>query len=354
MEKISVVIPVYNSQKYLEKCLDSVLNQTYNNFEVILIDDGSTDSSFELCQSIIKNNSNKDIKLIHQQNRGVSSARNAGIDNSTGDYIVFIDSDDQVDSDMLEFLYTLINSESECDLGVCGYYKDNASLSENIAAKTESANISGSPGIYVSYEPTIQYLSRLNAAKAVAGIEHALSGFLWNKIFRKSIIAKNNLRFNEKYHVCEDVLFCHKYINYCRLTAYSRTPKYHYFTRENSAVRTLSEKRLSVIDAYNEIIDFLKIYNDEELNCKLQSNYVLHNVQLIKIILLNKDSKWKNQCRKAYSSLRNGIKYFIRDSHVSSKHRAYGVILYFLYPVIEKFVFINFINSNKAISEKNS
>ncbi len=353
MEKISVVIPVYNSQKYLEKCLGSVVNQTYNNFEVILIDDGSTDSSFEFCQSIINANHNKNIKLIHQQNGGVSSARNAGIDNSTGEYIVFIDSDDEVDSDMLEYLYSLINSNSECDLGVCGYYKDRPSLNDSITAKTKSTNMSGSPSIYPSSEQAILYLSRLNAAKAVAGIKHALSGFLWNKIFKKSIIVKNNIRFNEKYHVCEDVLFCHKYINNCRLIAYSRTPKYHYFTRENSAVRTLSEKRLSVIDAYNEIIEFLKIYNDNELNCKLQSNYVLHNVQLIKIILLNKDIKWRNQCRKAYSSLKYAIKYFLRDSHVSSKYKAYAIILYLLFPLIERIVFMNLINTSKAVSQRN-
>lgn len=115
---ISVIVPMYNRENTIKKCLDSIVKQTYSNFELIIIDDGSTDSSFNICEQYAKKDSR--IKLIHQENRGVSSARNLGLDLSEGEYIAFIDSDDFIANDYLEYLYQLIQKYNS-DIAICSH-----------------------------------------------------------------------------------------------------------------------------------------------------------------------------------------------------------------------------------------
>ncbi len=115
---ISIVIPVYNVEKYLHKCVESVLNQTYENIEVILVDDGSVDSSGSICDDFAKIDSR--VKAFHQENRGVSSARNKGLDEAKGEYIVFIDSDDWVSCDIVERLYSAV-LDNATDMAICAY-----------------------------------------------------------------------------------------------------------------------------------------------------------------------------------------------------------------------------------------
>lgn len=113
MDKISVIIPVYNTEKYLKRCLDSIINQTFKNLEIIIVDDGSTDSSPQICDNYAE--SDDRIRVIHKTNGGLSSARNAGIDIATGIYISFIDSDDYIDIKYFEILYSnIISSRRNC------------------------------------------------------------------------------------------------------------------------------------------------------------------------------------------------------------------------------------------------
>ena len=114
--KISIIVPVYNIEKYIEKSVESLVNQTYKNIEIILIDDGSTDSSPQICDKLKKEDTR--IKVIHQPNKGVSAARNAGLDAACGDYIGFCDGDDIADKDMFEFLYNLAVSDN-ADIAMC-------------------------------------------------------------------------------------------------------------------------------------------------------------------------------------------------------------------------------------------
>ena len=104
MEKISVLVPIYNAEKYIEKCLDSIVNQTYENIEIVLIEDGSTDNSLEIIKEYSKQD--KRIKIISIKNNGVADARNKALENATGDYVTFVDSDDYVEKDYVETLYT--------------------------------------------------------------------------------------------------------------------------------------------------------------------------------------------------------------------------------------------------------
>lgn len=119
MPKISIIVPVYNVEKYLEKCVRSILAQTFTDFELILVDDGSPDSSGAMCDQFAKQDER--VKVIHKENGGLSDARNAGIEIATGEYLGFIDSDDYIADDMYELLYTNIVKE-DADLSICGIY----------------------------------------------------------------------------------------------------------------------------------------------------------------------------------------------------------------------------------------
>lgn len=118
--KISIIVPIYNVEKYLQKCVDSILCQTYKNLEIILVNDGSPDNCPAICDEYAKKD--KRIKVIHKQNGGVSSARNAGLDVATGKYVQFVDSDDWVEPEYSKTMINLIE-ENNCDLGICGYIK---------------------------------------------------------------------------------------------------------------------------------------------------------------------------------------------------------------------------------------
>ena len=115
---ISVIVPVYNVEKYLSRCIDSILNQTYKDYEIILIDDGSKDSSGKICDEYAKNHNN--ISVIHTKNRGLSAARNTGTENSHGEYITFVDSDDLISNSFLSDLYTLIVNNN-ADISLCNF-----------------------------------------------------------------------------------------------------------------------------------------------------------------------------------------------------------------------------------------
>ncbi len=117
--KISIVVPIYNAEKYLDRCIQSILNQSYKDLEIILIDDGSTDSSNKICNNYQKRDNR--IKFISQKNEGVSAARNRGISEATGEFIGFVDSDDYIQPNMYETLYGLINKYN-CDISICGYF----------------------------------------------------------------------------------------------------------------------------------------------------------------------------------------------------------------------------------------
>lgn len=164
---ISIIIPVYKSENYLGQCLDSVINQTYKKIEIILIDDGSPDSCGEMCDEYAKLDNR--VKTIHQDNKGVSVARNIGLDNVTGEYIIFVDSDDYIALDMCEHLYRAMESHS-ADITVCSYYLINQGI---IHIPNQSDVSSSSNGV--------------ETGKKVR------PGYLWGRLFRKSLFEQ--LRF---------------------------------------------------------------------------------------------------------------------------------------------------------------
>jgi glycosyltransferase involved in cell wall biosynthesis len=191
MEKsVSVVVPVYNAGRYLKKCLNSIINRTYGNTEIILVDDGSTDDSAEICKRFAEKDSR--VRLIMQENKGVSEARNTGIANSNGDYIAFIDSDDWISENYIADLVTACERENaQCGVSsIMNIYGSHNSM--NSICRYEVTKDSGS-------------------AKEFFGSAY-IYGFAWGKLFRSDIIRQNKLRFEPDIKACEDVVFTLQYL----------------------------------------------------------------------------------------------------------------------------------------------
>ncbi|WP_342042983.1 glycosyltransferase family 2 protein [Bacillus sp. OTU2372] len=249
---VSVIVPVYNVKLYLNRCLDSLLEQTFKNIQIILIDDGSTDGSEIMCDSYAEKHEN--IEVIHKKNEGVSIARNQGIDLAKGKYIVFVDSDDWIEPTHVEDLYNLIDKKVQ--LGIIGYREVN----ENDISNKKSGNHS-------SFEKRL--ISRNKALNDIFDYVMYL-GYLWNKIFERKIINQYHLRFNPQIKIWEDLVFCCQYITHIDNAIYNEKVSYNYLIRSNSTVNSKSyDKERSKIFAVDI---FESLMEEETRKKKLQSD----------------------------------------------------------------------------------
>lgn len=191
-QKVSVIVPVYNVEKLLQRCFDSILAQTFTDFELLLIDDGSKDKSGEICDGYAAKDSR--IRVFHKQNEGVSTARNLGIDKAQGEWIYFVDSDDIVLPSALGTFGSLIYSESE--LVMAGFYTSD----ENNTVREQRKMVSQCE------------LSVIQALREMyAPTDFCYQGYLWCKLFKRKVILQNNLRFEETISFNEDRLFIVEY-----------------------------------------------------------------------------------------------------------------------------------------------
>ena len=199
---VSIIIPVYNAEKYLAACIEGVLAQTMKNFELLLIDDGSKDNSGKICDQYAENDER--ITVFHQANGGVSSARNFGIEKSSGKYITFIDSDDLVEPNYLEVLI----SASENDK----YDFVHAIFSDSEQIEAIAADYDYSEQNHPNYSPLIQF------------------GAVYPNLFKKDIMVKNNLRFKKEITYAEDTIFVYEYLSCCERIRVITDVIYHYNT----------------------------------------------------------------------------------------------------------------------------
>ena len=192
-EKISVIVPVYNVEAYLEMCVESILKQTYTNLEILLVNDGSTDNSGELCDQLAQRDQR--IRVIHKENGGLSDARNRGIEEASSDLIGFIDSDDYIDEDMYETLYRQM-LESNADLSMCGHYDVYHQIPEKQVATIQTWELSPQEAIKMVMEAKI------------------LSVTAVNKLYKKELF--EHLRF-EVGKIAEDAFIMIALIHHCRM-----------------------------------------------------------------------------------------------------------------------------------------
>lgn len=233
MEKISVIIPIYRVEQFINECIDSVIKQSYSNIEIILVDDGSPDRCGLICDEYLQMDSR--IKVIHKENGGLSDARNKGIDVATGSYIVFIDSDDYIDSDMISFLYNGIIREN-ADIFCCNRYFTYDNKKE----------IYGKQNIYNS----------MNSEEAIYSICH--TGYqghcAYAKIYKIELF--NNIRY-PKGKINEDVYTTYKLFDRAQKIVYDSTPKYYYRQRNNSITKS-KKVNYDIIDASKELMEFVE------------------------------------------------------------------------------------------------
>ena len=237
---ITVVVPVFNTGKYLRKAIDSLINQTYDDYEIIIVDDGSNDGSSVICDNLSARSSR--IRVYHKPNGGVSSARNFGMEKAKGEWVVFPDPDDWVEPDYLERL-ELIRVNNQADLSICGHFVHYGSRITTWN-KQEKATI----------------LDRNTALKEVM-MPDSFCGFAWNKLYSLQVIRANNLKFDTKLGMAQDLHFAVMYLKLCQRIAYDPTPLYHYY-RDNGGVsttgNTLSPHKINGLKTYEKIAEMTK------------------------------------------------------------------------------------------------
>ena len=237
---ISIVVPVYKVEQYLDRCVDSIVNQTYKNLEIILVDDGSPDNCPQMCDEWAKKDNR--IKVIHKENGGLANARNTGIDICTGDYVLFVDSDDYIESDMVEFLLKL-SLENDADVSRCGFYFD-YSDGRDVSQFTDCS---------------IKFLDKTEAI-----IDLATSGFggtAWNKLYKKDII-KTHL-YDKSDGCSEDIMHNFRVYQDVSKIVFCDEPKYHYVLRKNSITNnTFGHGAFDIIRAKKKIIDYAKDFSE--------------------------------------------------------------------------------------------
>ena len=250
---ISVIVPVYNVEKYLEKCVDSIINQTYKNLEIILVDDGATDNSGKMCDEFAKKDSR--IKVIHKENGGLSDARNFGLDVATGKYIQFIDSDDYIDEDMLELLYNNIKKYN-AEISMCSHYI----LTEE-ECTAEGTN-------------TLDIYNRVDILKEVL-LDEKVRSYAWNKLFLRDLFKE--IRF-PKGRVFEDVLTIPKIFEKANTVVLDDVSKYYYRQRKGSILHIQTKKlRLDYINAALEIMEYLR---EKEPKLDLYCSYNIAHITI--------------------------------------------------------------------------
>lgn len=293
MEKdlISIIIPVYNVEKYLKECVSSVLNQSYKNLEIILVDDGSTDSSGKICDELIKND--KRIIVIHKKNGGLSDARNYGIDKSNGNYISFVDSDDIINKKMITDLYKAIK-QYKSDISVCRFkrFKKIDELEdEKIVDKNDNYIIKTSNEYFV--DTLYQKDQTLNSVSACA------------KLYDKKIF--ENLRF-EKGKINEDFLIFDNLMEKCSKVALVDETYYYYRVNSNSITNSkFNIKKVDVIKHCNDLI--LKYKKNKEFINAIEVMKITRCFDVLANIKVSKfeDRKIINQLNAEIISNRNKL-----------------------------------------------
>lgn len=242
--KISIIVPIYNGENYIDKCIQSILNQTYSNIEVLLINDGSSDNSKKICEEYEKKDNR--IKLINKENAGPGSAKNTGINHATGDYIGFVDSDDYIEKDMFEVLYNL-SVENDADISMVAFTK------VVDGKKMNTINFSGETIIY----------NKIEAMKELF-LDREIKNYSWNKLFKKELF--EGVRFPEKLKY-EDVDITYRLFEKINKLVYKKVSKYYYVQRGNSIVNSNLYNNLKdyVIVTKNRYEDLKNKYEEFEM-----------------------------------------------------------------------------------------
>lgn len=267
MYKVSIIVPIYNVEKYIKECLDSLINQTLQEIEIILVNDGSTDKSGEIAKEYAQMNKKK-IVYLEKENGGLSDARNYGIPYAKGEYIAFLDSDDYIEKDTYEKMYELAKKESS-DMVECDFYWEYPNKT-----KIDTGEV---------------YHNKKEMAEKVRVVA-------WNKLIKREILEKAKIEFQKGYRY-EDVEFTYKLIPYLEKVSFLKEPCIHYIQRENSISNSQNERTKEIFDVLEHVIDYYKekkIYDKYEEQIEyIYTRYLLCS-SLLRIVKVN-DKETRNK-----------------------------------------------------------
>lgn len=317
MPKLSIIVPVYNTEKYIEKCLNSLVNQTLEDVEIILVNDGSTDGAKEIINNFCKIFPNK-ILCFDKENGGLSDARNFGIQKASGEYIGFVDSDDYIEENMYEEMYNMAKQENS-DIVECDFSWD-------FPNKTKK-------DIGNAYNTTEDFFTfgRVMAC---------------NKIYRKEIITANNIDFPYGL-LYEDVEFFYKLIPYIKKTSHINKVFYHYVQRNNSIINSNDKKTNDIFIILKNIVTYYKeknIYDEYKPFIEYLHIRILLGSSFLRILKINNKKTRKQLLDQTYNELNlqfpNWKKNFYLNKNKNMKNLYYksvNKITYKFYSVIFRF-----------------
>ena len=300
---ISVIVPIYNVEKYLNRCIESIVNQTYRDLEIILVDDGSTDHCGEMCDDWVRKDER--IKIIHKENGGLSDARNAGMKIANGNYIAFVDSDDWIDLFMYEHMMRIMNA-NQSEIVSCGFRK---------VQKKELGN-----------EPSEIQWKQYDAESALKAMitEKGLNQVVWNKLYERSII--DGIWF-EKGKCNEDEFWSYQVIGRAKRITAIKNVYYNYFQREDSIINeTYSLKRLDGLEGKENRQEYIdKYYPRLSGIARLNLFYSYMYAYQCSLRMLNKEDLYIAEEKIEYGLTTLGLKY--ADYHEESFKRRIGIIM---------------------------
>ncbi len=253
---ISIIVPIYKVEKYLRQCLDSVVNQTYRNLEIILIDDGSPDRCGEVCDEYAAKDPR--VRVIHKPNEGLSAARNDALEITTGDWILFVDSDDWLEPNLCEEALCTAQAE-DVDILMYDLIKEDPNIG--------SRRVYAFPESFVSDDCALVFGMQLSALnRYYSPISTAWSqGFPWDKLFRSELILKNGLRFATNVKANEDVIFALHAFQFANRIGYIPKPFYHYRMNQASIGHKFTPDRVEIdLEIYREMKRIGELYGLKE------------------------------------------------------------------------------------------
>lgn len=304
--KISVIVPVYNMEPYIRKSIDSLLNQTVLPYEIILINDGSTDNCGAICDEY--DSVNDIISTYHKENGGLSSARNYGIEKASGSHIIFPDPDDWVDEDYIENFLEMKNMFS-ADLYICGHY-----VADDNSQKNHNKNGS-------------MLLTRDIALEKLL-LSNYYCGFSWNKLYSIKVIKDGKLYFENSHGMAQDLFFAFKYFCLIDSFYYDPTPKYHYYQHHGSVTNSrFTKRKFSGLKTFYDL-DELAIKKSIKL-----SNLVKTTIANLSLTLLFSYFESNYDDKSVFEEIKfcfkKNYKYLFRSTNHNWRRKLQGSIAYF-------------------------
>ncbi len=305
---VSVILPVYNAEKYLDQCVESILNQTYKNIELLLINDGSKDKSLEICKKWEK--IDKRIKVFDKPNGGCSTARNMGIDNASGELFTFIDPDDCM---LVNHIESLVRASENFDMGIVNFLR------------TKPQNSYKQLTIKQIEKEKVREVKKMDYFKGIFAFPTFGGGVCWNKLFKKSIL--KDLRFDENCYYFDDLNFVFKYSLNCKSFGFLDLKTYMYVVNPNSnSAKNISARKITCLKGMQDVVDIAENNSKDIASCAKAWQFLV-NIEILWLMHINKykDEKIREQ---VLSTLKETYKDFKKNKRNFHSFRKHGGLAY--------------------------